>query len=62
MPDDAHPGWATYDLDRLRANLAEIRRRIGPDQGCIAALKGNAYGHGAVPWRGRSTARGWWRS
>ena len=37
------------DLDRLRANLAEIRCRIGPDQACIAALKGNAYGHGAVP-------------
>ena len=28
MSDDAHPGWAVYDLDRLRANLAEIRRRI----------------------------------
>ena len=49
MTDDAHPGWAIYDLDRLRANLAEIRRRIGPDQACIAALKANAYGHGAVP-------------
>ena len=49
MGDEAHPGWAVYDLDRLRANLAEIRRRIGPHQGCIAALKGNAYGHGAVP-------------
>ena len=49
MTDDAHPCWAVYDLDRLRANLAEIRRRIGPDQACIAALKGNAYGHGAVP-------------
>ena len=49
MRDDAHPGWAVYDLDRLRANLAEIRRSIGPDQACIAALKANAYGHGAVP-------------
>ena len=49
MADDAHPGWAVYDLDRLRANLAEIRRRMGPDQACIAALKANAYGHGAVP-------------
>ena len=47
--DDAHPGWAVYDLDRLRANLAAIRRHIGPDQACIAALKANAYGHGAVP-------------
>ena len=49
MAHDAHPCWAVYDLDRLRANLAAIRRRIGPDQACIAALKGNAYGHGAVP-------------
>ena len=49
MTDDAHPGWALYDLDRLRANLAGIRRRIGPGRACIAALKGNAYGHGALP-------------
>ena len=49
MSDDAHPAWAVYDLDRLRGNLIEIRRRIGPDQACIVALKGNAYGHGAVP-------------
>ena len=49
MLGDAHPGWAGYDLDRLRANLAAIRRRIGPDQACIAAVKANAYGHGAVP-------------
>ena len=49
MGDDAHPGWAVYDLGRLRANLAEIRRSIGRDQACIAALKANAYGHGALP-------------
>ena len=49
MSDDAHPCWAVYDLDRLDANLAAIRRRIGPDRACIAALKANAYGHGAVP-------------
>ena len=49
MTDDVHPGWALYDLDRLRANLAGIRRRIGPGRACIAALKGNAYGHGALP-------------
>ncbi len=49
MRDDAHPGWAVYDLERLRANLVEIRRRIGPDRACIAALKADAYGHGAVP-------------
>ena len=44
MSDDAHPGWAVYDLDRLRANLAEIRRHIGPDQGCIAALMPGSIG------------------
>ena len=49
MAADAHPCWAVYDLDRLRANLAEIRHHIGPDQECIVALKANAYGHGAVP-------------
>ena len=49
MSDDVHPGWAVYDLDRLRTNLAAIRRRIGSDRACIAALKANAYGHGAVP-------------
>ncbi len=45
----AHPAWAVYDLDRLRANLGEVRRRIGPGQACIAALKANAYGHGVLP-------------
>ncbi len=48
MSLDAHPAWAVHDLDRLRANLDELRRRIGPDQALIAALKANAYGHGAV--------------
>ncbi len=49
MSDAAHPAWAVYDLDRLHANLAGIRRRCGPGQAVMAALKGNAYGHGAVP-------------
>ncbi|MYE59722.1 MAG: alanine racemase [Alphaproteobacteria bacterium] len=49
MSEAAHPGWAVYDLDRLLANLAAIRRRCAPGQSVIAALKGNAYGHGAVP-------------
>ncbi len=49
MTCDAHPTWAVYDLDRLRANLGELRRRIGPGQALIAALKANAYGHGALP-------------
>ena len=49
MSCPAHPAWAVYDLDRLRANLGEVRRRIGPRQACIAALKANAYGHGVLP-------------
>ena len=49
MSCDAHPAWAVYDLDRLRANLGEVRSRIGPRQACIAALKANAYGHGVLP-------------
>jgi alanine racemase len=49
MSCSAHPAWAVYDLDRLRANLGEVRRHIGPQQACIAALKANAYGHGALP-------------
>ncbi len=49
MPCATHPAWAVYDLDRLRANLGEIRRHIGPHQACIAALKANAYGHGVLP-------------
>ena len=48
LVSDAHPAWAVHDLERLRANLSELRRRIGPDQALIAALKANAYGHGAM--------------
>ena len=48
MSDAVHPGWAVYDLDRLLANLAAVRRRCAPGRSCIAALKGNAYGHGAL--------------
>ena len=44
-----HPAWVVYDLDRLRANLGEVRRSTGPHQACIAALKANAYGHGVLP-------------
>ncbi len=49
MTGAAHPGWAVYDLDRLLANLAAIRRGCAPGQSIIAALKGDAYGHGAAP-------------
>ena len=49
MSSAAHPNWAVYDLDRLMENLAELRRRTGPDTNIFAAIKGDAYGHGALP-------------
>ena len=49
MPSAAHPNWAVYDLGVLIDNLSELRRRIGPDRHIFAAIKGDAYGHGALP-------------
>ncbi len=42
------PTEAIVDLDAIRHNLAELRKRVG--QGCkiLAAVKANAYGHGLV--------------
>lgn len=40
---------AVYDLACLSDNLTEVRKILQPDIDIIAALKGNAYGHGAVP-------------
>lgn len=37
------------DLDALRANLTEIRRRVGPGVPVHPVVKADAYGHGAVP-------------
>lgn len=38
---------ATTRLDHVRANLAAVRARVG-DRLVLAAVKANAYGHGAV--------------
>lgn len=45
----AHPTWMELDLNALRGNLAEIRRRAAPGVGVIASVKANAYGHGILP-------------
>lgn len=37
------------DLAALRHNLAAIRRAIGPGTAVCGVVKGDAYGHGAVP-------------
>ena len=42
------PTWAEIDLDALGHNYHVIRERVGPDVKILAAVKGNAYGHGAV--------------
>jgi alanine racemase len=48
MSQEVQPNWVCYDLDALARNFAEVRRRVGPDKQIFAALKGNAYGHGAL--------------
>lgn len=44
----SNPTVATTDLAAIHANLAGIRARVGERQ-VLAAVKANAYGHGAVP-------------
>lgn len=40
--------WVTVDLDAIRDNVAELRRRAGSAQ-VMAVVKADAYGHGLVP-------------
>src|SRR5258708_7129325 len=42
------PTWAEIDLDALGSNLRVIREEVGRDVKVMAAVKANAYGHGAV--------------
>ena len=42
------PNRAEFDLAALRHNLRVLRGLAGPDAKIIAALKANAYGHGAA--------------
>ena len=41
------PTVATIHLDRLQANFQAIRAAVAPETGILAAVKGDAYGHGA---------------
>ena len=43
------PNWVTLDLNELRNNASQIRRRVDSKVSIIASLKGDAYGHGVVP-------------
>lgn len=42
------PVWAEIYLDRLRHNLKEVRRLVGPRVAIFAVVKADAYGHGAL--------------
>ncbi|MBI4468669.1 MAG: alanine racemase [Acidobacteria bacterium] len=42
------PTWAEIHLGHLEHNYRAIRRRVGPGVQCMAVLKADAYGHGAV--------------
>jgi len=52
------PTWAEIDLDALAANLRVIRAQVGRDVKVMAAVKADAYGHGAVPCARRLEAEG----
>lgn len=42
------PTWAEIDLGALAHNFHVIRERVGADVRVLAAVKANAYGHGAI--------------
>jgi len=48
VENSGRPTWAEVDLDALAHNYRVIRERVGPDVKVLAAVKANAYGHGAV--------------
>jgi len=43
------PTWAEIDLDAIAHNVRAIRAKIGRRVKMLAAVKADAYGHGAVP-------------
>lgn len=50
MPEPTlyRPTWAEIDLRNLSFNLESVRAFIGEDIACMAVVKANGYGHGAV--------------
>ena len=57
-PTVRRPTWAEIDLDALAGNLRVIRAEVGRAISVMAAVKANAYGHGAVPCARRLEAEG----
>jgi alanine racemase len=52
------PTWAEIDLDALAQNLRVIREQVGQAVSVMAAVKANAYGHGAARCAQRLEAEG----
>jgi alanine racemase len=52
------PTWAEIDLDALAHNYRVIRTHVGRDVKILAAVKANAYGHGAVACAARLEQEG----
>src|SRR5437660_7445858 len=52
------PTWATINLDALAHNFHLIRDRVGKEAKVLAAIKADAYGHGAVECARRLAAEG----
>lgn len=48
LKGDAPSIWAEIDLQAIAHNMRELRQRTRPKTRLMAAVKGNAYGHGAV--------------
>ena len=57
-PKAARPTWAEIDLAALAHNFHVIKDQIGPDTKILAAVKANAYGHGAVECARRLESEG----
>lgn len=60
MPEPTlqRPTWAEINLDNLSLNLESVRAFIGKDIACMAVVKANGYGHGAVECSRRLEADG----
>ncbi len=52
------PTWAEIDLSALAHNYRLIRKHVGGDVKILAAVKANAYGHGAVECAQRLESEG----
>src|SRR5699024_11179369 len=42
------PTWAEVDLDAIRHNVTEMKKRLDANSDVMAVVKANGYGHGAI--------------